>query len=1440
MGEDEYDALPEEEKQRIDQKRLQRKKDRLLREQRNKEEKARLEQERLMLKEAESQKKPKKPGSNPAAAAAASKGGIAPTSGSEKGTSAATAATAAATAAGGKTSARPTLISARGPPVSDRPNAKVEGISSDENEKKKTNKSDAKSAKETTIKDDSDNANNLAKASVTSDAEDEKEKKKDRELLVKFKTFEFYRNDLLNVFDLWDRTKGVTRSPPTPTNQSEEEHTTGAMGTGTVMKKPIQKKVKYLFYIYILFFLGKKLDAKDREKTERAEDGGQAGTPNQQQLASTTPTNLDESGQPIKDDSKKQSPSGTDEIINIPTIQIDTPVDYSSNQPLPSELLDSIKNRLPTLDQVLDGMGQGPRGPPVPRPFEFAVVPFPEPRTNPPCAEYGQYFFVATHENDPNLYPEDGKSKDGKTPEPTYIPDDVDSKEAGIKGRRSRGDRESMTAKRKTSGGPGGSTEGKSTGRVTSKAGGRIGGKQSPTHHSSDGQDGTSESSLEKLLPRIVRFRWIIPANSEIRVRLRFISSEVGQFDQTISFEIIGTKRNYKIFCRGVCTFPSISREPRTVFPNRQKTRKPNEIVHKKFILSTEQYDFGPLVLGKDINKIRTGIYSNNIETLTIDNTSPMDVEALFCFLNEVESSKAAFFLEPTEMHLKSGESKILKIMANPPREGHFEDSLVCCIKENPEPIVYKLCCDGCTPELQIEPTSFDFGQVLLYRKESRIIRLKNTKLIPVRWRLIGIGQEGIGQEFSTKTDTGIVEPLSTYELQLNYYASRPRSPASQKNKLQLKLEISDTEGMPGAIKTVNIPVMVEPYDIVLDMTFQKGNDRGIDFGNVRVNQETKQSCILKNKGKREIKYKFELVPDTKSKVDASKFFEIVPKQGTLAAGGDRNAQATSVNIVFKPTTEIHLREAEIIVVSVINVAPSPKGIESGGQLNQSTTHIGASLSTLKGGSEAGAIRNVIAAQQQPVAPPIEEEVARIRLKISAKATYSKFVLMPEKEVNFGPMPMGTSRRIEKFIIENHGEHDFKYIISKYQREASPQKLNIKDVPTQGRLQVGPFTISPAFAMIMPGGNTTVSVECIPESDVPRKFEEEIQIDIADKNPAEYPQGILYKLKSELIVPQIDTSDISSIFEEHRIVRNLSSFQNIADSVTGGVYGEEERRFQFRNVIVGRTSKARFKITNSQKVPVDITLALRPISKVQRVVEAFELDTNRAQIPPYSSYFAVVSFTPTSMQSYSAIFDVIIDGQIKTNKDTRITPNFSFEIHGEGHLPRVTILRPAIRNKKAQAMMIFNKLLLGRQTTQQLLLLNDGVLPAKVDFYLHDVENVFSIETSNENPHPEHLVINDITRKATVASAIFEVGQKIALDVLFKPKTTQGPQRYEAALRLVVVDNQYEDTIVQLIGESYTDDITLDNIHGFVTADENLTIESGQQTIVEEDAPSKY
>lgn len=35
-------------------------------------------------------------------------------------------------------------------------------------------------------------------------------------------------------------------------------------------------------------------------------------------------------------------------------------------------------------------------------------------------------------------------------------------------------------------------------------------------------------------------------------------------------------------------------------------------------------------------------------------------------------------------------------------------------------------------------------------------------------------------------------------------------------------------------------------------------------------------------------------------------------------------------------------------------------------------------------------------------------------------------------------------------------------------------------------------------------------------------------------------------------------------------------------------------------------------------------------------------------------------------------------------------------------------------------------------------------------------------------------------------------------------------------IHLSVLNNQYEDTIIHLVGEGYEDDITLDNVHGLV------------------------
>lgn len=51
--------------------------------------------------------------------------------------------------------------------------------------------------------------------------------------------------------------------------------------------------------------------------------------------------------------------------------------------------------------QVLDGLGLGPQGPPIPPATTFAVVPYPVKRHAPPGAEGGHYVFIAASPDDP-------------------------------------------------------------------------------------------------------------------------------------------------------------------------------------------------------------------------------------------------------------------------------------------------------------------------------------------------------------------------------------------------------------------------------------------------------------------------------------------------------------------------------------------------------------------------------------------------------------------------------------------------------------------------------------------------------------------------------------------------------------------------------------------------------------------------------------------------------------------------------------------------------------------------------------------------------------------------------------------------------------------------------------------------------------------------------
>ena len=73
-------------------------------------------------------------------------------------------------------------------------------------------------------------------------------------------------------------------------------------------------------------------------------------------------------------------------------------------------------------------------------------------------------------------------------------------------------------------------------------------------------------------------------------------------------------------------------------------------------------------------------------------------------------------------------------------------------------------------------------------------------------------------------------------------------------------------------------------------------------------------------------------------------------------------------------------------------------------------------------------------------------------------------------------------------------------------------------------------------------------------------------------------------------------------------------------------------------------------------------------------------------------------------------------------------------------------------------------------------------------------------ESSKKHPH--------------AASLIIQPSETSEFHVVY---TASAAGRSAAQVRITVTDNQFENQLIQIVGEGYHDDVTLDNIHSLVT-----------------------
>ncbi|XP_059569698.1 hydrocephalus-inducing protein homolog [Alligator mississippiensis] len=1194
----------------------------------------------------------------------------------------------------------------------------------------------------------------------------------EKSLAQRFKVYDAAQKDITQILLLWDRAQGILLPPPNLDETQHEAEDQRQAPSGRKGRKDRERERQER--------LEKERAEKERLEKERAEKE------RLEKLKALEDSRVFGLEKEVVEGADKDQEGKKD--VGVPCLEFQV---LSSEESSGKRILES--GRLPEIEQILDGLGLGPSGPPIPPTAFFSVISYPERRAAPVAGEALKHFAFIVPED--VSIEEEKKDAEGNADGTISVPTMKEEQATPTKGRQKKDKAEPSREAQKDK---------RSTGRSRKGLPGTAPGPLTPLTDLNQNTMSGGQSQ-EKFL-RLSSFRWVVPAHGEVTLKIHFSSIVPGQFDQTLNFEILGTCRQYQIYLRGICTYPTISQDPRVVFPHLKKCVKPDDIIFKQYVMSTGVFHFGPLLCGKSRDRYKAVRYPSNFEKITILNISPLEAEVHFCFQHDFKAN--TYLLDPPTMTLKPNEKQELSIWAYPTSAGIFEDSIVCCIKENPEPVVFSICCQGVRPELELDRKQLHFEKLLLHRKDSKALFLKNSTPLPVAWRISGL--ENLGDDFSVPQDQGIIDPHLEFALQLNFRATKALN-----IKKTIRLEVSDAENILGIVQIENIQVHAEAYDVALDISFPKGTDGGLDFGVMRVLDEGRQQLSLKNKGKYEIGYSFILQSSEANLTNLKSLFTIQPQKGTLAAV-DR---PTQVQLTFHSRKEVKIEDKPILHCQVIE----PNVCEGG------------------------------------------ETIASIPIRVSVSSLFSKYSISPASFINFGSMMNGT-RKTCTFTLENKGALDFKFVILKLMRDVPilPRKGTShlkhsrsresdtagkiflagkqskrtdslqKDINllVQARLTLGMFTVYPGFGSIASGGQQVITVDCLAEP--VGKCEEFLAIDITDKDPEDNPGGVPYTLMAESCLPAFVVDDIGSIFEEHRICNNINLYQ-ILQTVEGeGVFVSDENKFIFTNVLVGHQATARFKISNVGKIPCDAFLAVKPISSkaAARINDIFEVDPVRMCIPSRSHAFATVTFTPQTMQSYQCIFEVSIDGQPSLVSKSR---NLTFDIIGDGNLPRVTIMRPVLRNKRGNPLLLFKRLLLGHSEKLPFILKNSGVIPVQMMIDLLDEQGVFSLKakpTTNcfslaQNEEEESTREG---RKPHTASLILHNGESVEFDVLFKPTMAQ---RVEGKIHLLVVDNQYEETNIQMVGEGYQDDITLDNIHGLVDSIEENAEGQLEDDIVE-------
>ena len=294
--------------------------------------------------------------------------------------------------------------------------------------------------------------------------------------------------------------------------------------------------------------------------------------------------------------------------------------------------------------------------------------------------------------------------------------------------------------------------------------------------------------------------RWVIPAGQSKELYIKFLSKNVGAFEQTIPFEIVGSYKQLNLHVNAICEFPTINPSYRNVFIYYKKSRNAQPIEacqSKTYVVNGDVFDFGPLLINKDPEKRQVPedpFKDVNASLLRITNNGKYQSNITFALKSSLpveeggSGEKSPFILDPDSMVLDIDETKDLTVFCFPDKAEAFKDEIIALIQDNPNPVIFPMQCLGAKPIVEVDSDIVEFDRLLLDKTLEKTLKISSACSIPVRWRLAGVAD--LPEEFEVSKETGILKPYKEEIITIKFIAQK-----EQKFNPKLTLEVEDNEG---------------------------------------------------------------------------------------------------------------------------------------------------------------------------------------------------------------------------------------------------------------------------------------------------------------------------------------------------------------------------------------------------------------------------------------------------------------------------------------------------------------------------------------------------------------------------------------------------------------------------------------------------------------------